>query len=379
MFRADSTEPLEAAPLAFELCGSCGLVRQDGLRVPRDYTNVQRPTARQFPAYGDALLAKLQALRIAPDDLIIEIGSNDSFFLERLRSAGFERLVGVEPSRWLAEEAVARGFLVLNDYFAAGTVARLLAGGGQARAIICRHTLEHVPEPLAFLTALRECLDPKQGIALVEVPDGAVIPEQMNVYDFWDEHLHYFCEANLVRLVERAGMSVQEVEVQPHLDTRNLLVWCTARPEGGTTEPSEEAPAVVALWREFAADWKAYRSRLIVALTRAPHPLYLLGASHRQYNFANYAHIGALVDYFIDDDPAKIGRSPPLAGGHPSIISTAEFEATARAGTVLKTSFGYPQWTARVCEHAASQGMGTVDPHELVEPLGLTPTQTRSR
>lgn len=53
--------------------------------------------------------------------------------------------------------------------------------------------------------------------------------------------------------------------------------------------------------------------------------------------------IGRFVDYFIDDDPAKIGRFPPVAEGRPCIISTLQFEATACAGTVFETGFGYPR------------------------------------
>lgn len=368
LFRTDPAESVASTLLVFELCGSCGLVRQDGFRAPRDYSDADRPTGRQFPAYGEGLLAKLKSLEVAQDELILEVGSNDGSFLERLRGAGFRRLVGVEPSRRQAEEGEARGFAVVNDYFDAETVVGLLAAHGPARAAICRHTLEHVPEPLAFLTALRNCLNPRNGVALVEVPDAAVIPERMNVHELWDEHLYYFCHSNLARLVERVGMAVQEVEVQPHLDTRNLLLWCTSAAKGEPSSPAEGDPGGIASWRGVAPAWEAYRGRLVEALRTAPRPLYLIGASHPQHNFANYTRIGALVDYFIDDDPAKIGRFPPVAGGLPSVISTAQFEATARAGTVLKTGFGYPQWTMRVCGHAAIQGMQALDPHALMEP-----------
>ncbi len=351
------------AELRFELCAACGLVRQsDG--APRDYSGTDRATARQFPSYGDKLIATLKSMGVGLDDLVLDIGSNDGSFLEALRGAGFTRLVGVEPSRRLAEDGRARGFSVEDDYFGPQMVPRLLASHGRARAAVCRHTIEHVPDPLAFVSALRECLNPETGIALIEVPDGSAIPELGNVYEFWDEHLYCFCAENLARLAERAGMRIHAIEVQPHLDTRNLLLWCGMGEGAGSTGGGRDC---VTLWRRVEQDWTGFRARLQAAVKVAPRPLYLIGGSHSQYNFANYAGIGALVDRFIDDDGAKIGRFPPVAEGSPSIISTAQFEASARGGSVLRTGFGYPKWTARVSEHAARHGMRVLDPRDFLE------------
>lgn len=358
-FRTAAAEPVVMAQLAFELCAGCGLVRYCGGTGPRDYRETDRATAKQFPAYGRELVARLASQGVSPDDLVLDIGTNDGSFMAALRDAGFRRLVGVEPSRALAEKARARGFEVENDYFGPQLVPRLLAAHGRARALVCRHTLEHVPDPGAFVSGLRDCLETGSGVALVEVPDGLAIPELMNVYEFWDEHLYCFCAANLAQLVERAGFRVREIRVQPHLATRNLLLWCaTDGPSAGIPDARNCVPQ----WRGFARDWPGFRDGLGKALRAAPRPLYLIGGSHPQYNLVNYAGLGALVDHFIDDDPGKAGRYPPIAAGAPSIISTAQFMASARRGSVLKTGFGYEAWTAGIAEHAQRHGMSMLEP-----------------
>jgi len=361
LFRTRIDQPLPRAPLAFDLCSSCGLVRMKGDPAPRDYTGIDRSTARQIPAYEAQLLEKLSSSGVGPEDLVLEIGSNDGSFLDVLRRAGFRRLLGIEPSRAMAEEGRKLGFEILNDYFGPGLVDSLLAGRGQPRAVVCRHTLEHVPDPLAFLTALTRCLDPRGGVALIEVPDGSVIPERMHVDELWDEHLYCFGADNLDALIRRAGMTPREIETRPHLDTRNLLAWCVA----GSAPRAGSAGSTLALWRKFGDAWTAYRAALSDVLRSAPRPLYLVGASHRQYNFATYAGLGPLVDHFVDDDAAKAGRIPPVAGGGAAVISTAQFESSARAGTVLLTAFGYPKWTARICAHANRLGLRTIDPRGL--------------
>jgi hypothetical protein len=169
---------------------------------------------------------------------------------------------------------------------------------------------------------------------------------------------------NLMLLLSRVGMIVRRLERQPHLDTRNLLAWCGPGETGRLSHQGSVPPDAVSLWQALPAKWSECRRRFAAAVQLAPRPLYLIGASHPQCNFANYCGIGALLDYFIDDDPAKVGRFPPVAGSHGAIISTAEFEATARSGTVVKTGFGYPRWTARICEGAQRHGMETLDPRE---------------
>ncbi|HZE96153.1 MAG TPA: methyltransferase domain-containing protein [Planctomycetota bacterium] len=363
LFRADPALPLPAAPLAFELCRTCGLVRMQGDPALRDYAETDRATARQIPAYESELVEKLSSFGVGPDDLVLEIGSNDGSFLEVLRRAGFRRLLGVEPSRSMATAGRERGFEVINDYFGPALVEPLLAGRGPARAAVCRHTLEHVPDPLAFVDALRRCLHPRGSIALVEVPDGSVIPERLHIDELWDEHLYCFSPTNLAGLIERAGLLPHSVETRPHLDTRNLLSWC------GPTETRKAArrDGSAGPWRTLGAAWAKVRENLIDAVRSGPRPLYLLGASHRQSNFANYAGLGPLVEHFIDDDAAKVGLFPPVAGSAASVLSTAQFEAKARAGTVLLTAFGYPEWTDRICGHAARQGLRTIDPRALAK------------
>ena len=370
LFRSEPEAPIISAPLAFELCTSCGLVRQDGLQPPRDYSEIGRSTAGQFPAYGDDLVERLRELGVAPNELVLEIGSNDGSFLQRLRRGGFRRLVGIEPSSSLAERAVARRLQVINDYFNVETAAQLTAEYGHARVTICRHVLEHVADPRSFLTAVRSCLHPQSGLALVELPDAIAIPELMIVQDFWDEHLHYFSAANLARLANRAGMDMLEVEVKPHLYTRNLVMWCSMPADANRTTCDRAVDrANVELWRGFKSTWEGYRTRLAEELTAAPRPIYAIGASHPQCCFINYCRIGTFIDYCIDDDRAKIGRFPPVAGGCPSIISTLQFELSASEGTVLETGFGYPRWTERIRSRAVSQGMRLVNPRDFIEPL----------
>ena len=361
-FRRPEDPPVHRIDLAFEVCESCGLVRQQSVARPPSYDEVDRATTSQKPAHLGEVPALLERAGVGRDDLILEIGANDGAFLDALRAAGFRNLAGVEPSRALARAAVARGLDVATAYFGDAFATQFIRERGKARAIVCRHTLEHVPDPYAFVRGIRACLDDERGVALVEVPDGVAIPDLINVYELWDEHLYCFGACSLHRLLARAGLGVESIEPVPHLDTRNLVAWCRAGGDPEASIWSGGAGHDSARWLAFAGMLEAYRAAMIGAFKAAPRPVYLIGASHSQSNFANYLEVAGFVDYLIDDDPYKAGRLAPLRSDGGSIITTAAFLASATRGTVVRSGFGYPGWMDKICAHARTAGMSVIDP-----------------
>ena len=367
LFRKSADVAFPRIDLGLELCIQCGLVRQKAASVPREYVEVTRSTSLQFPAYVHALIGKLKTSGVGPDDFVLEVGANDGLFMSALRDAGFNKLVGVEPSQDLAQAARGMGHNVVCNYFGPDLVPTLLSQYGPARAVICRHTLEHVPHPDAFVGALATCLDGEQALALVEVPDGSAIPSLLNVYEFWDEHLFCFSQTNLQRMLQRAGFEVLETELQPHLETRNLLAWCKKVKTAATQPLGPQDAACVALWQSLPARWEAFKVGFAGALANTPGPVYAIGASHSQTNLVNYAGLGTQVDFFIDDDGAKVGLFPPVAETRNAILSSAQFEASARSGTLIKTGFGYEKWTQKLCALALARGMSVLDPKDFIQ------------
>lgn len=361
IFRESPDESLPTHSLAFDACGACGLLRNRDFASPPAYEEKPRATDRQFPTYHDALLSMIGA-SVATTDLIVEIGSNDGTFLDLLKRNGFANTYGVEPSPALAEASRAKGFLTETGYFGREVVAGLLDRHGPVKMAICRHTLEHVPDPVAFVSALREVLIPGGGCALVEVPESTVISERMNFVELWDEHLFYFTAHTLRRLFERNGLVVRAEAIYPHLDTRNLVMLVspagTAFDNGAGSVTLNEA----GMWRDFARRFEATKKELHARLSAAPRPLYLIGASHPQCNFVNYLGIESLVDAMIDDDTIKNDKLPAIRSNRVRVLTSAAFMAKTDRGTLVLTGFGYPGWTARLIEFATRRGLHVIDP-----------------
>jgi SAM-dependent methyltransferase len=351
---------------AFEFCAACALIRQKNIETAsHDYTLVPRATTRQFPKYIDAIITSLSFHGVSSADLVIEIGSNDGGFLERLTSAGFSRVFGIEPSIPCAELSRAKGHQVLLKHWDAETAAAVLQKHGPARAIVCRHTLEHVPRPLEFLQAIRSALAP-DGIAFIEVPDARPITHDLRAHELWDEHLHIFTPANLELIMRRAGFDILRCNAWPERSDINLLLWAKpATAEAKTFPPESTAtPASeISLCREFEQRWKEFSSRLRAASAQWPRPVYILGASHPQTNFILFTGLENSIDAFLDDNPAKASLLIPLARPVP-IFPSSNLIESAKTGTILRGAFGYEEWMDRATAPLAYQPITIVKPYE---------------
>ena len=361
--------PIEDFPSihhAFEFCASCCLIRQEAIEsASHDYTHVPRATTRQFPKYIDAIIASLKSHGVSGSDLVIEVGSNDGGFLDRIASAGFRNLLGIEPSIACAGLSLAKDHKIITKHWDAETAATVLQEHGPARAVICRHTLEHVPRPLEFLQAIRSIIAP-DGIAFIEVPDARPITHDLRGHELWDEHLHIFTPTNLQLIMHRAGFSVLRCNAWPERSDINLLFW--ARVDDGLPQksPPDSAAASaseIQLCREFEARWKAFSSRLQAASASWSRPVYMLGASHPQTNFIHFTGLQNAIDAFLDDNPTKSNLLIPLAKPVP-IFPTSKLLEHPTPGTILRGAFGYEEWMDRVTAPVASEPTTIVKPYE---------------
>ncbi|MSP02600.1 MAG: class I SAM-dependent methyltransferase [Acetobacteraceae bacterium] len=357
-----STAPVD---IVLEACSACGLVRQAaGFEVKLDYFDIARGTAKQLPDYTNRIIGSLREFGVGPDDLVIEVGANDGTFLRAVRESGHRNLVGVEPSRALASAAGSDGLNIFQGYFNGDAAVRLRDEHGQAAAVICRHTLEHVPNIRELTAAIASMLRPG-GLSFIEVPDCDWVIPGLLAHEIWDEHLTYFRAGSLARLIGATGLTPVRLDRLRFRDTRNLLCWSVrgAVPAGMTAIIAEDAtlPVELALYQQR---WDAFAARLRARVALAPRPVVGIGASHIQLNFFNFTGLDDSIDLLVDDDPVKAGRYAPLARPV-QIQSTETLLATLRGGTIIRSAFPYPSWEDRICDALAPFGVDVIAPDAL--------------
>lgn len=146
-----------------------------------------------------------------PPARLLEIGSGYGLFLAAARDRGFD-VRGVELSRTGAEHARLRlGLEVFCGQLADAPV--------DVADVVCFwDTLEHVPDPLAFLQQVRRRLTP-DGVFALSVPYFSSLPARLLGPKWWtlkpEQHIWHFTPATLRLVVARAGLVITSVITSP--------------------------------------------------------------------------------------------------------------------------------------------------------------------
>lgn len=116
---------------------------------------------------------------------ILEIGCGKGVFLEQLRDAGLDAR-GIDP----AYEGDAP--YIIKENFEPSL-------GIQGDAIVMRHVLEHIPQPLAFLEIISQA-NLGKGLIYIEVPCLEWIVDNRAWFDIFYEHVNYFRHADFKKI-----------------------------------------------------------------------------------------------------------------------------------------------------------------------------------
>jgi len=169
-------------PLSLVMCSSssCRLLQiRDG--VPReklfsDYLWVTSTSAgAKYHAewLSKQLWDKFGSTNRSP--FLVEIASNDGFFLEHYKDVGF-KIIGVDPSN-LADEADARGLTSIRDFFGESVANRIVDSNGKADLIVARNVLGHSSQMRDLVAGMKELLA-EDGTLILEVPYAFMLRDE---------------------------------------------------------------------------------------------------------------------------------------------------------------------------------------------------------
>lgn len=280
--------------LALSRCESCDFVQAPFLDQDIDYDDyvlswMQIETLRTYRAD----LARAFSARLGPIEApVLDVGCGSGEFLALLAACG-RRPIGIEPSATLVARARQSRFEVIHDYVHPGVLS-----GVEIAGFTCLQVVEHLADPVGFLTTLRNAL-PKDGLGLVEVPALEKIIEERRFYDFFGDHLNYFTARTLRLCCELAGFEVVGIE----RTFQGQFLAASVRP----AESICPVPADVHFLESMAAlrQWAAGQ-------TAAGKRIAFWGAGYK--SLAAIAELDlAGIAFVIDSDPAKSGMFTPVS------------------------------------------------------------------
>jgi SAM-dependent methyltransferase len=202
-----------AGNLRLAHCPACGFITSTEFdpatqRLDPRYEATQgfSPT---FGGFARSLAARWTEQYKLAGKTILEIGCGQGDFLEMFCEQARCDGIGIDPvlSRDRVRSAPANLQLIADVY--SGKYADL-----PVDFICCRHTLEHLPNPLAFLRMIRKCIGDRDIPVCFEVPDTLRVLNEGAFWDLYYEHCSYFSQASLARCFAAAGFDVQAVRLE---------------------------------------------------------------------------------------------------------------------------------------------------------------------
>ena len=313
-------------PLDTYFCHDCTLV-QLGYTVPpevmfKDYPYVSGTTRTLRQHFHDFAARIVERFRMGPDDLAVDIGSNDGTFLKGFKAAG-TRVLGVDPATDIVKTANQAGIETIEGFFSAGLAREVAKTHGKARSITAAGVFFHIDDLHDVLRGVRALLA-GDGVFIVQAIYLADMIEENSFDNIYHEHLCYYCLKPLIRLFEIHGMEAFDVERSPIHGGSILLYARVKRAENPPPLPSiagmleaERRAGYdnVKTYQDFAARVQRNRTklrRMVEDLKRQGKRIFAYGAPAKGNTLLNYVGLGPdLIECATEKNPLKCGYYTP--------------------------------------------------------------------
>ena len=286
-------------------CPSCGHGQLENTVAPKvlyganySFRTSASATARSGTEFFLSVLDRLEQDRRFR--CVLDLGCNDLFLLERLADRATIR-VGVDPV-WRDREAERDDQDII--LFGAG-IEELDLKAALPEApdlIVCRHTLEHLSDPVAVARTLMQ-VGAEDVLILFEVPGFEALVSRCRFDQVFHQHLHYFSLASLMRLTELAGGTFIGSWENYH-DWGAIVVGLIKG--NGTSATMAAQPVELS---EVKARYELFRRQMDATramLEALDAPIYGYGAAQMLPVLAYHMKTDfSALEAILDDDPGK--------------------------------------------------------------------------
>ncbi len=314
---AEAARHVPHGTLDLAVCEQCGFVFNcafdPGLIAYDERYNNAQTFSPLFDDYVSALARFLVEEKGVRNSRIVEVGCGNGLFLRRLvmMDAGNSGY-GFDTS-YTGPETDLDGRLRFERRFYGPECADI-----PADIVVCRHVIEHVPDPVGLLRAVRQALrHSPHARVFFETPDVTWILRNQVIWDLFYEHCSLFMPDSLTTAFEQAGFVVERV--RPVFGDQYLWLEATV---GGDERPIHMQPEPIpTLAHLFTVSEAALRQEWEANIRDLAHggKVALWGAGAKGVTLANLIdREQGVIDCVVDLNPAKQGGYVP-GTGHPII------------------------------------------------------------
>ncbi len=271
--------------------------------------------SQRFQRYLDAMINGLDERYQLHSKHVIDVGCGKGEFLEALCrktgafGTGFDR--SYVASGTDAGEPDSRANFVV-DFFSEDYADQ------PVDLLTCRHVLEHIADPVAFLAMIRRTIGDRPGVALfLEVPNALFTIRRHGVWDVIYEHVSYFTPNSLSTLLAATGF--HDIQICEVFDGQYLTATAIAGDGPGChtvwedDRPDRLQEDILAFRNRYGAlleDWR----RTLSVIRRNQLRTVIWGTGSKGVTFLNALNVGTEVPMAVDINPRKTGMYVPGTG-----------------------------------------------------------------
>jgi len=221
VFPKKKDEVITSGPLELVKCredknnNSCGLVQ---LRHSYNLKELYGDNYGYRSGLNKSMVEHLQrkvkkiekTVDLNPNDLVIDIGSNDSTLLKAYSNKDLI-LVGIDPAGNKFKECYPDYIHLIPDFFSTQSIRNVFAGK-KAKVITSIAMFYDLESPMDFMRQISEVLS-DNGVWIFE---QSYLPSmlEMNAYDtVCHEHLEYYCLKQIRWMTDKIGFKIIDVEI----------------------------------------------------------------------------------------------------------------------------------------------------------------------
>jgi SAM-dependent methyltransferase len=336
MSTADEARGYPRGDIVLGFCDDCGFIcnlafDQQLAEYSGRYEETQGFSAT-FQRYHRALAQDLISRYGLHNKTVLEIGCGKGEFLALLCDRGLNRGLGFDPgydgNRGVLEGSPTAEVIV--DFYSERYATH------RADFVCCKMTLEHIPQPAAFVGLSRLAMRPgASSVFYLQVPEALRIFRDCVFEDIYYEHCCYFTAGSLSRLFRSQGLEPRKVYTS-YADQYLAIEASVAR--GATGEPLaveqdlDEVRALVATFpqrsRAKISNWQQ-----TLANCAARGSVILWGSGSKAVAFLGAVDKEGTVDRVVDINPYRQGHFMP--GSAQPIVAPAQLQKNPPAAVIV--------------------------------------------
>ena len=303
-------------PLNVLRCGHCATLQLSATVRPSDlfskYLWVTR-TSESVKKYRDYFVKKIINSSPRNKRKLLEVASNDGFFLEEFKKKGFE-VLGVDPAKNIAKKANAKKINTIPQFFNEKLSKLIKNKYFSPNIVVCRNVIPHVENVHSVIKGISEVLV-DDGKAYIEFHYAENLNKNMHYDYIYHEHIFYFTLFSITNLLKIHGLNPVDYFNSPI--SGGSLVLIVSKTE---VKMSNNLKKLIqreiktkintpSYWKNFkkkCVNHKNILNKVIINLLEKKLSLSGYGASARSSTLLNYSKINNKhLKYIFDKNKMK--------------------------------------------------------------------------